>query len=229
MALMAALAPLPLHAETFTPPAGCQLAMTVQLRQCQVANHYTCAGDAPGDRWIAYADGSGVFYTSRIDRETRWMETISRDNGEIDLLEPEAPDHASFDALLATGRDDYDFYTSNNFGERRRYTGYDRLTGMVVTIDGVRLEVAEFDLSAFDDDGVFLSRRHGRQFISREMRLFFADTEDFENAFGDMVSSAQPPVTFAMPGDKDFGAAEPVFDCDVLMTGTATPPVRPIL
>ncbi len=220
---------LPLHAETFSPPEGCQLTLTVQMRQCQVANHYTCAKDAPGDRWIAYADGSGVFFTSRIDNETRWMESISTETGEIDVLEDSAPDHASFSTLLATDRDDYDFYTLNNLGERRRYTGHDLLTGEQVVIDGTPLERASFDLSSYDATGAFVSRRYGSQYVSRELRIFFSDTESFENAYGDKVTTSQPPAAFARPGDKDFGAAEPVFDCDMLMTDAQPTPTRPAL
>ena len=207
------------HAETFTPPAGCEVLVTVQLRQCTVANHYRCAGDAPGDRWISYADGGGLFFTSRIDAETRWLESYSHQTGEIDLLDEAASsDHASFSALLSSGRDDYDFVTANNFGEVRRYKGFDRLTGSRVTIDGVTLERCEFDLSAYDAAGNFVSRRKGLQYISRDMRVFFGDTEEFENAEGERVTTAQPPASFAFPGEEGFASDEPLFDCDMLMT-----------
>ena len=209
----------PGRAETFTPPAGCEVLVTVQLRQCTVANHYRCADDAPGARWISYADGSGIYFTSLIDAETRWMESYAHETGEVDLLdEAGSADHASFSALLTTGRDDYDFVTANNFGEVRRYRGFDRLTGEKVTIDGVPLERCEFDLSAFDGAGNFVSRRRGMQYVNREMRVFFGDTETFDNAQGDSVTTAQPPASFAFPGEDGFAAAEPIFDCDMLMT-----------
>lgn len=210
---------LPAHAANFTPPPGCTLDMTVQLRQCQVANYYHCAADAPGDRWVAYADGEGTFFFSRIDAETRWMESFSPESGEIDLLdEGGSADHASFSALLAGGRDDYDFITRNNFGEVRRNIGHDQLTGEVVEIDGVTLERCSFDLRVEDGAGGFLARRRGLQYIHREMRLFFSDTEEFENALGDRASTVQGPVTFAFPGEEGFAAAEPQYDCDMLMT-----------
>lgn len=224
------LATLPAHGATFTPPPGCTLLVTVQYRQCTVANHYSCASDTPGDRWIAYADGQGLFFTSRIDTETRWMESISHATGEVDWLnEGGSADHASFSALLATGRDDYDFVTDSNTGAQTRYRGFDRLTGETVTIDGVPLERCEFDLSAFDAAGNFLSRRTGMQFINRDMRLFLSDSETIENAVGDRVTTTQPPVLFAFPGDEGFGALDPILDCDALMTGTPARPVRPIL
>lgn len=227
-ALSVAVGASAVHADSFKAPSGCQLEMTVQLRQCTVANHYTCAAN-PGERWIAYADGEGQFFTSRIDAETRWLQSISHDTGEVDLLdEGGSADHASFSALLATGRDDYDFVTESNSGQRIRYRGYDRLTGETVTVDGVPLERCEFDLSAYDAEGNLLSRRSGLQLVSRDMRLFFADTETFEAATGETATTSQPPVIFAFPGDEGFGALDPVLDCDVLMSGTPAP-VRPTL
>ncbi|MBW6506477.1 MAG: hypothetical protein K0B00_06975 [Rhodobacteraceae bacterium] len=208
----------PAAAQTFTPPKGCTLSLTVQMRQCQVANVYSCASDEPGNRWISYADGVGVYFSSRIDHETRWMESIDHDTGEIDRLLPKANDHASFSTLIATGSDDYDFLTENTGGVVERYVGLDRLTGDSVMIDGIALERSTFDLSSYDASGAFLTRRMGTQFISRELRLFFGDTEVFENAAGDRVESFQPPVTFALPGEDGFGSLVPLFDCNAVLT-----------
>jgi hypothetical protein len=210
----------PVAAQTFTPPRGCTLTLTTQLRQCQVVNHYTCAGDAPGDRWISYADGQGVFFTTRIDFETRWMESIDHETGVVDALLPKAADHASFSTLLATGRDDYDFMTESSEGVVERFVGVDTLTGASVMIDGFVLDRSEFDLSSYDAAGNFVSRRAGTQLVSRDLRLFFGDTEVFENADGERFESFQPPVTFALPGEDGFGALKPKFDCDAVLTGT---------
>ena len=213
----------------FTPPPGCELEMTVQMHNCQVSNHYRCAGDAPGLRTIAYADGQGVYFISQIDDETRWVESFAPDTGEIDQLdEAGSADHASFSALLAEGVDEYDFVTRTNFGEVRRNIGTDRLTGESVVIDGVRLERIAFDLTTEDGAGNLVSRRSGRQYISRELRLFFSDTEAFENAYGDKTSTFDGPVSFAFPGDADFGEDKPKYDCDMLMTGLS-PDIRPTL
>ncbi|MEZ5686599.1 MAG: hypothetical protein R3D78_12255 [Paracoccaceae bacterium] len=217
------LAPLSAHAAgTFQPPAGCTLEMTVQMRSCQVANHYVCA-DAPGDRWISYWDGEGEYFISRIDQQTRWIESVNLATGEIDRLDEAAStDHASFDALLAEGRDEYDFVTLNNFGERVRYQGYDSLAGQPVTIDGVALERCSFDLVASDEAGNLLSRRSGMQLVSRELRLFFAEAETFENAVGETFQSSDAPMTFTFEGEQGFGATEPKFGCDMMMTALPT-------
>ncbi|MCV2878983.1 hypothetical protein OE699_08950 [Sedimentimonas flavescens] len=223
-------AALPAAAASFTPPPGCELEMTVQLHDCQVANHYRCETDPAGYRNIAFADGSGVFFISKLDNETRWMLSYSPETGEIDRLDQDgSADHASFSALLADGRDDYDFVTRNNFGDVRRNVGYDRLTGESVTIDGVVLERCEFDMTVEDEAGNFLAHRKGLQLISRKLRLFFADTEQFENVFGDKASTSMAPVTFAFPGDEGFGETRPKYDCDMLMTGASPLNDRPTL
>jgi hypothetical protein len=207
----------PVAAQTFEPPRGCTLSLTAQLRQCQVANVYSCTGDAPGDRWITFADGVGIYFTSRIDFETRWIESIDHDSGNIERLLPKAADHASFSTLLATGRDDFDFMTETSDGFVERFVGADTLTGETVVIDGIPLERSTFDLSSYDASGAFLTRRSGSQFISRDLRLFFGDTEVFENAQGDRIETFQPPVTFALPGEDGFGTLEPKFDCNAVL------------
>jgi len=206
-------------AQSFTPPKGCSLSLTVQMRQCQVANIYSCAGDEPGDRWLTYSDGVGIYYSSRIDYETRWMESLDHDTGEVTRLLPKAADHASFSTLIGTGRDDYDFATENSEGFVERFVGVDVLTGASVMIDGIALERSTFELSSYDATGAFLTRRTGTQFISRDLRLFFGDAEVFENAAGDRVESLQTPVTFSLPGEDGFGSVVPLFDCNAVLTG----------
>ena len=115
-------------ASLYTPPSACEGFLTVQLKSCQVANYYRCAGDAPGDTSVTYSDVGGPFYSSRIDRETRWMESFDHDDGTSDYLDAKATDHASLTTLLDSGRDDFDFTTTSNLGETRRYVGFDRLT-----------------------------------------------------------------------------------------------------
>lgn len=208
---------------TFKVPEGCTAYATVQLRGCQVAHHYRCTGDAPGDQWAAYLDGEGPHFVSRIDAETRWLESYDLIDGERDQLKDET-DPASFTVLLQSGRDDFDFTTQSSTGEVRRYRGYDQLTGETVTIDGVPLERTTFSLSAETASGEMIWRRSGKQFIHREWRLFYSDAETFENAAGDVVETADTPVEFSFPGDKGFLSAEPKFDCDVVTAGLGGAP-----
>jgi hypothetical protein len=201
----------------FQLPEGCEAFVTVQHSDCQVSQHYTCSGDKPGDQWSAYLSPDGPFYLSRIDAETRWMESHDLITPDSDQLATEA-NPASFSTLLETGRDDFDFTTESAAGEVRRYVGFDKLAGGKVTIDGVTLERTEFALETFAADGSFLHRRTGQQVISRDWRLFFSDAEHFENAYGDQEDSVSRPMTFAFPGEKGFLATAPQFGCDQMMT-----------
>jgi hypothetical protein len=201
----------------FAPPKGCTVYQTVQMHSCQVSNHYRCDGDAAGDQWSVYLDGDGPFYMSRIDAETRWIDSYDLTTGERDQILEES-DPASFSTLLSAGRDTYDFTTRNSSGEVRRYKGLDELTGETVVIDGVTLERTRFDLTASGADGAMIWHRSGQQLIQRDWRLFFADRESFENGFGDKTELRDTPVTFAAPGEPGFLAATPEYDCDAMMT-----------
>lgn len=201
----------------FAPPEGCDVYVTVQMKSCQVSQHYRCAGDAPGDQWALYLDADGPYYMNRIDGETRWVESYSLISGEYDRLVSEA-DPASFSTLLATGRDDYDFSTESDAGEIVRYTGYDELPGETVVIDGVALERTTFDLTATGADGVPLWRRRGEQLVNREWRIFFADRETFETPGGERQQVEDTPVTFAFPGQAGYLETKPQFGCDITLT-----------
>ncbi|MFB2532149.1 hypothetical protein ACEYYB_07730 [Paracoccus sp. p4-l81] len=211
--------PVAAGAAGFTPPEGCTLDLTMQGRGCVVANYYRCDGDAPGDRHSAFADREGVFYVSRIDTETRWMESYSPVTGVTERLVPDAHSHASFSRLLATGRDDFDFAVVGSNGELRRYRGHDQLTGETRVIDGEPLEVTSFAIDVMDGDGNILSSRRGQQFIHRAERLFFGGRDTTTTPGQPDVQSVEDPVSFARPGQPGFGDAKPQYDCDLLMTG----------
>lgn len=118
-----ALPAMPALAAGFTPPQGCKLELTIQNRSCTVSQHYRCSADAPGDQWVTTFTQDGPVYQSRIDRETRWMESTNLRDGFTDVLEEEAKDHASFSALVETGTDNFDFWTRSSSGERLHHVG----------------------------------------------------------------------------------------------------------
>ncbi|MDO5643784.1 MAG: hypothetical protein Q4G26_15540 [Paracoccus sp. (in: a-proteobacteria)] len=210
------------HASTFLPPQGCTLKMTVQLRGCTVAQQFICAADAPGDQWVTYFDQQGPRFSSRIDAETRWMESINLRNGIIDTLEPEAEDHASFSTLLETGHDDFDFWTRSNTGERLRNIGADRLTGESVVIDGVALQLTEFQLNVYAESGELLIETSGQQFVSADHGRFYGGVEQSRDWIGERRETNDSPVSFAMPGDAGFGATKPLYDCDMQLATLLT-------
>ncbi|WJS83429.1 hypothetical protein [Paracoccus sp. TOH] len=208
---------LPAMAANFTPPEGCRLEITVQNRGCTVAQHYRCSGDAPGDQWVTYFTREGATYQSRIDRETRWMESTDLRSGLVDVLEEQAADHASFSTLTRTGRDDFDFWTRSNSGERLRHVGHDALTGETVQIDGVTLEVTRFDLTTYSESGEVLITRKGQQFISRAQGRFYGGVETSEDWTGARQETNDSPVSFSFPGQPGFGSTTPEYDCDLQM------------
>ena len=193
--------PVAAHAGSFTPPQGCTTTLTVQSRGCYVANYYTCEADPKGDQWRADFDQEGVFFLSRIDRETQWVESIELNPTVTQTLDPNPKDPASFSSLLATGRDDFDFSLSKDNGEHSNVTGYDQLTGRTVTIDGVTLEETQYEYAETDDAGTLIRKSRGHEYISREWRRFFSGTSDWWDGT-DWQPLNGEPVQFIQPGEK---------------------------
>lgn len=213
-AMAGLLLPATATAAEFRPPAGCTLDLTVQQRSCTVAQHYRCDSDMPGDQHVVYFTRDGAVYHSRIDAETRWMESTDLVSGLSDRLVPKARDHASLSGLLRTGRDDFDFWTVSDSGERLRHIGHDELTGQV-EIDGEQLDTTRFQLRSFSETGELLIERGGTQFISREFGRFFGGVEHSTDWEGQAVDSNDTPVRFIRRGEPGFGSTRPDYDCDV--------------
>ncbi len=219
---LAAAIPLPAGAATFTPPAGCTLTMTVQSRQCRVSNHYTCAQDAPGDKWRTDFDQEGAFFTSRIDNETQWMESFDLGQPTVrQTLDPNPRDPASFSNLLATGRDDFVFDLSRDNGNDTTVTGYDRLTGNTFVIDGILLQQTEFDFTETDRMGNVVRRSRGNEYINPDWRMFFAGPSEWDAGDGQWLPMDGSPLQFIFPGEPGFGATQPLFECDDVLSGLA--------
>ena len=210
--LLAVLA-VPAAAQTFTPPDGCRLEMTVQLASCRVAQHYRCDGDAPGDQRVAYfAEDGGPVHLSHIDAETRWLESRDLPAGPVEWL-AEEPDPASLATLLATGRDDYDFWTRSSDGLHLRHQGYDQLTGEIVRIDGIDLLATAFSVTTSTGDGIPVYTRKGGQFVSPDHGRFYGGREEWRDWSGAIGSSDETPRGFALPGQPGFGALAPLYGC----------------
>ena len=202
----------------FTPPQGCTLTMTVQQRSCTVAQHYTCAADAPGDQWVAYFTAEGLVHKARIDAETRWMESTDVASGITDRLEPQARDHASLRTLLAAGRDDFDFWTISDDGERLNHVGQDELTGTAV-IDGMTLDTTRFGLMTYAENGTLLIARSGSQYVSRETGRFYGGLETATDWQGETETADDRPVRFIHPGQPGFASTVPAYGCNAQMVG----------
>ena len=208
----------PALAGSFTAPAGCTAYLTVQSRGCYVANYYTCEADPTGHKWRADYDQEGPFFLSRIDDETQWIESIELNPMVTQTLDPNPADPGSFTNLTDTGRDDFVFELSKDNGEHSKVRGFDRLTRRTVTIDGVPLEETEFEYTETSDDGTILRRARGHEYISQEWRMFFSGASEWDDGSDTWLPLEGSPVKFFRPGSKGFGATQPIFDCDAIMS-----------
>jgi hypothetical protein len=203
----------PALAGTWTPPAGCEAFMTVQSKACRVSHYYTCQGDAPGDQWRVDMDQEGEFFFSRIDREAQWVESYDPVK---QVLDPAPVDPASFSELVAAGIDTWDFTLSKDDGTGSRATGYDRLTGQTVVIDGITLSETEVEYTEYDRNGTVLRQSRGNEYMHAEWRLFFAGPGETDLGDGQWRPIDGSPVDFIFPGEEGFLATQPIYDCDAL-------------
>lgn len=215
--MLSVLVGTPGFAGTFTPPEGCTAFLTVQSRQCRVSNYYKCSGDAPGDQWRQDFDQEGVFFKSRIDAETQWLESYDLNPTVKQTLDPGAEDPASFSDLTGIGIDTFAFSLTKETGERTRVRGFDKLTGKSFAIDGVTLKETEFEFSETDLDGNVLRQSRGNEFISPEWRTFFSGPSEWDDGTG-YVPIDGSPVQFILPGEPKFGSTQPIFDCDTVVS-----------
>jgi hypothetical protein len=217
MTLILAMAALPAHAGTFTPPEGCTLNMTVQSRQCRVSNYYTCAADNPGDQWRTDADQEGAFFTSKIDRETQWIESFDTDPPVVQRLVPGPRDPASFSNLLSAGRDDFAFDLTRDDGNDTSVTGYDKLTGETFVVDGIQLQGTEYEFTETDLAGNITRQSRGNEYVHPEWRLFFSGPGE-TLLDGQMLPLDGSPLQFIFPGEPGFAATQPLFECDDVLS-----------
>ena len=210
-------APIGVQAAEFQLPAGCNAYLTVHDASCQVDHHFRCEGDDEGIQRRVTLSEDGMTFMGQIDPETQWIESFHALSGHTEVLESNPADPASFSALIATGDDDFDFYTSSKEIGRTRYIGNDHLTGRTVEIDGVTLEETAYALTAYSPEGVEQWTVQGNEFISRDWRMFLSGpgvvttpTEKFEKD--------GTPVEFIFPGEAGFLTTKPKHGCGVMMS-----------
>ena len=224
--VLLAITPTGSIAGTFTPPKGCTAYLTVQMKSCEVSNHWTCEGEPKGNHWSMSFDGDGPAYLQHLDNEFRWLESFPQGSGiSRVLVEPEA-DANSMTELLETRRDDFDFQqTVLQRGKPvavEQITGFDRLNGTRVTIDGEPLLVTEFEMEIRSSTGSTMLRTTGNQFVSERFRLFFQGRET-ETSGNETYNYDDTPVRFIEPGEAGFLSDKPQYGCDALMSGLEMP------
>ena len=203
-----------------TPPAGCTAFLTVQSRGCTVSHSWTCEGDPEGTHWRLSMDEDGPFYLNYTDSEFRWLLSYElRSGAQNTLIQPEE-DPASISDLFANGVDSmvFSLIHETDTGQRiqRNYTGFDRLTGDTVEIDGRILNRTEFSYEY--DLGEGPRRVEGNQYVSEDWRMFFGGMEVTTLPNGESFEGDYSPVEFAEPGERGFLSATPLYDCGDMMS-----------
>lgn len=217
LALAGTVLPGLVVAQPFTPPAGCVAYLTVQSRSCVVSHHFTCKDDPDGWQRRVDLDEEGMVYFGAIDAETQWVESYHMLSGHSERLEDSPADPASFSALLATGVDTWDFRTLSEEAGTTRYVGQDRLTGTREEIGGVTLEQTEFAITAYDEAGVEIWRSQGREYISRDWRMFLSGVSTV-TVGEESWESDDSPAAFIFPGEPGFLSSTPAYGCGVVMS-----------
>ena len=198
-------------------PSGCTAYLTVQNESCQVDHHFTCALDPEGHQRRVTLDEEGILYAGEIDRETQWINSFHIRSGFRDRLEVAPKEPASLSDLIAFGVDDYDFRTLSDEVGVTRFVGQDTLTGRTITIDGITLDETTYDIVAYDEAGQELYTSQGREYISRDWRMFLSGTGTTTTPQG-TYENAERPVEFIFPGEPGFLSTRPKHGCGVAIS-----------
>ena len=153
---------------------------------------------------------------ARIDREGQWLESLGQSH---QMLDANPVDPASITELLAKGIDMAEFGVSHDDGTGSRFSGFDRLTGQEVVIDGVTLLQTEIDFTEYDRDGTVVGRSRGNEFIHPDWRIFLGGVGERDLGDGKWLPLDASPVEFAFPGEEGFLETQPKFDCEVVTAG----------
>lgn len=198
-------------------PAGCSAYLTVQSESCQVDHHFQCSDDPQGHQHRVSFDEGGMVYLGEIDDETQWISSFHPLSGHSEQLEDNPVEPASLSDLIENGVDDYDFRTFSDEIGVTRYVGQDTLTGRQITIDDVTLDETTYDITAYDEDGNEVWSAQGREFISRNWRMFLSGTGTVTTPNG-QIDRANRPVEFIFPGEPGFLSSNPKHGCGLAIS-----------
>ncbi|MFV0333475.1 MAG: hypothetical protein ACK5JR_05315 [Tropicimonas sp.] len=216
-AVALSLLALPVVAGVVSVPRGCEGFLTVQQKGCGVSHYWRCEAAPEGTVWEVHYDFEGVFSLSVYDRDFQWLDSQYFQGSTREYLVGTAPDPASLDELLETGRDSYAFVIREEGPDGSRdivHQGYDALTGRKVTIDGVELLETEFASTAMDAvSGEEIFSVAGNQYVLAGERLFFLGADSFLRD-GEEAATDFSPVRFIRPGEAGFSDMTPLYGCN---------------
>lgn len=216
---------LPAQAADGVVPKGCAAFMTVQSRSCTVEILWRCDAEPEGHHWSAAFDQQGLLAVSGYDDQYQWLDTSYMwDNSREILLDSEDPIH--MDDLLAEGIDTFAFTVRRSqagMTQMLKVIGADQLTGKTVTIDGIALEELSTQLRYFAEDGSTDYQSQGRQYVSRDLRLFFSGLDEVIADDGGTIEYDYSPVDIIHPDDPGFGSTTPLYGCEEIKTRLPRP------
>jgi hypothetical protein len=85
-------------------------------------------------------------------------------------------------------------------------------------MDGVTLDETQFEYIETDDAGTVLRQARGNEYISREFRMFFSGSSEWDDGNGNWLPMDSHPIKFFRDGDKGFESTQPIFDCDAVLS-----------
>ncbi len=221
----------PALAGDFTPPEGCETFLTVQKKACGVSLMWRC--DATPNRfWEASFSAEGLESIVSYDDDYQWIDARYTWDDSIEEYLPPAVDPISVSTLLRTGIDTYDFTMRRTEGKASsniRIIGADQLSGQVVTIDGVDLDVVMTRMEIRGERGEVQYQSRGKQYYAREFGQFFLWQDHATYDDGSTATYDDAPIDFIRPGEAGFGATTPLYECDQLDAGFAPAAPSPAL
>lgn len=198
-------------AADFALPAGCEAYVTIQKHSCFVSHLFRCDADPEGYQRRVDLNKDGMTYLGVIDAQTQWVESFSPGTGNVDKLDSGAADPSSFDELMTSGGDVFDFTVTGSALGQRHIVGEDRLTGKTITVDGVDLSETTYKAQIVNADGS-ISGFRGIEYVVPEWRTFVSGVRTFTSEGKDTTLDLSP-VEFAFPGEAGFLADTPKYDC----------------
>jgi hypothetical protein len=181
-----------------------------------VSHHFTCERDPEGWQRRVDMDEGGLTYFGAIDAETQWMESFHVGTAHTSAWAPRRTPRASPSSWRRAATASTSSPRAPRSGQTR-YVGEDRLTGETVTIDGVELERTEYQIVASTPDGTEAWRGAGREYVSREWRMFLSGESTYTSE-GETNESDDAPVEFIFPGERGFLSVSPKHGCGAVMS-----------
>lgn len=209
LALLAVLA-TPVAAQTYVPPVGCEVIMTVQGRSCTVRQVMSCA-DNPQGFDVDLLGPNGPIGQTRFDAGTMPVVALGPGGGPM-LTTIAAADPFDAAAAMRTGIDTFDLEVERGTdGVHLRLQGEIRTEGAARVVAG--REVQPLVVTRTQTD-----MATGDEVRQTAVMLFDLALGVGFNAASRDIDPPGPeldltPMGFALPGDKGFLSMEPRHDC----------------